>query len=94
MNNTFGEVEFDPYLCLLMCSLLKNDIQMLNDRIDITTEPTYFFINDSYFYNIILALHANENVKIIKRANMPIDELVYVVKRDTYIAMHGEDIEE
>lgn len=94
-DNCFNneEDEFNPYIALLMCHLLRQDIKFLNDRIDITTKPTYFFINDVYFYNIILALHINENARYIKKSGMPLDELVYVVERDTYLKMNeGKDI--
>lgn len=83
-----NENDFNPYLTLLMCNLLKEDLALLNDRIDITTKPTYFFINEDYFYNILLALHANENVRFIKK-HMKRYDLVHVVERDTYLKMTG-----
>ena len=84
-----GDNNFDPMLSLLICHLLKNDIQMLNDRIDRATEPTYICINGIYFYNIILALHINENVRYIKKYDMPVDDFVHIIKRDTYLKMNG-----
>lgn len=85
--------DFDPALSLLICSLLKQDLQFLNDRIDITTKPTYFFINDAYFYNILLTLHINENARYIKKSNMPLDELVHIIEKDTFLKMGGKDID-
>lgn len=81
--------DFDPFLAILICYLLKQDIKFLNDRIDITTKPTYFFINDVYFYNILLALHINENARYIKKSGMPPDELVHVIEKDVYLKMTG-----
>lgn len=90
-NNTNN---FNPALALWICRLLKPDIELLNERIDITIRPTYFFINDAYFYNILLALHINENAKFIKKSNMPTDELVHIIERDTYLKMNkGKDID-
>lgn len=80
--------DFNPYVALLMCNLLKDDLIFLNNRIDITTKPTYFFINEDYFYNILLVLHANENVRFIKK-RMKRDDLVHVIERDTYLKMTG-----
>lgn len=85
--------DFDPALSLLICSLLKQDLQFLNDRIDITTKPTYFFINDAYFYNILLTLHINENARYIKKSGMPLDELVHIIEKDTFLKMGGKDID-
>lgn len=81
--------DFNPFLAMLVCHLLKQDLEFLNNRIDITTKPTYFFINDAYFYNIILTLHANENVRFIKKSGMPLDELVHVIERDTFLKING-----
>lgn len=80
---------FNPLVAMLLCYLLKQDIKFLNDRIDITTKPTYFFINDVYFYNILLALHINENARYIKKSGMPPDELVHVIEKDVYLKMTG-----
>ena len=85
--------DFDPALSLLICSLLKQDLHFLNDRIDITTKPTYFFINDAYFYNILLTLHINENARYIKKSGMPLDELVHIIEKDTFLKMGGKDID-
>ena len=96
MINDFDDEEndFNPALSLLVCRLLKHDIALMNDRIDITTKPTYFFINDVYFYNILLALHINENAKFIKKSGMPMDELVHIIEKDTYLKMNkGKDID-
>ena len=81
--------DFDPALSLLICSLLKQELQFLNDRIDISTTPTYFFINDAYFYNILLTLHINENARYIKKSGMPLDELVHIIEKDVYLKMTG-----
>ena len=90
-NNTN---DFNPVLALLICKLLEPDIELLNERIDITVKPTYFFINDIYFYNILLALHINENAKFIKKSDMPMDELVHIIERDTYLKINkGKDID-
>ena len=80
---------FNPFVAVLMCHLLKQDIMFLNDRIDITTKPTYFFINDAYFYSVLLALHINENARYIKKSGMPLDELVHIIEKDTYLKMTG-----
>lgn len=81
--------EFDPVISMLICKLLKRDIDFLNDRIDRANNPTYFFINDAYFYHILLALHINENARYIKKKGMPLDELVHVIERDTFLKMNG-----
>lgn len=83
------EFKFNPWLSMLVCGMLKQDIQFLNEKIDTTIEPTYFFINDAYFYNILLTLHINENARYIKKSGMPLDELVHIIPRATYLKMTG-----